>query len=427
MSYWSRSRAYESQWPEYVPVAERRRRAMLEMEKLRKKGQTVSPVTLESKKIATTFWGKAWCDNLEGYADFSNRIGRGRTYVRNGSVVDLQIAPREVTAIVSGSSLYKIKIDIDEVPKSQWSTICRECAGGIDSLVELLQGRFSTGVMERICRPADGLFPKPAEIRFKCSCPDWAYMCKHVAAVLYGVGARLDQRPELLFHLRAVDQNELVARIDTSVPLAKDSPAAGKVLDGDDLSALFGLELDGAGTDETAGAPPVPAKAAKTGARKVAAKPRRAAAAKGASNIEPSGKRAPAKPSAQRDVVAPPPAARTARPAERKAAKGAAAGAKGSSGAPSATKRSPRRGVAPVTPADGQTLGAKRKSVGNGAATSRAPSPAKPAAKRRPLTRAPAKSAVGALDDGANSARSNRPGSREGRSAKQLGAGRITP
>ena len=222
MSYRSsRSRRYEARWPEYVPVAERRRRAAAEMEKLRKKGHPVSPVTLEGKKIATTFWGKAWCDNLERYADFANRIERGRTYVRNGSVVDLQIAPRKVTAMVSGSSLYKITVDISEVPNPHWATICRDCAGGIDSLVELLQGRFSTGVMERICRQGDGLFPKPTEIRFKCSCPDGAYMCKHIAAVLYGVGARLDQKPELLFRLRAVDENELVARIDSSVPLTK--------------------------------------------------------------------------------------------------------------------------------------------------------------------------------------------------------------
>jgi uncharacterized Zn finger protein len=240
-----RTSYYESSWPEYVPVAERRRRAEREIEQLRKSGRPVSSVTIEGRKIATTFWGTAWCKNLEGYADFASRIGRGRSYVRNGSVLDLQISPNAVSAIVSGSSLYQIKIDIAAVPKPQWSTICRDCAGGIDSLVELLQGRFSTGVMQRICRQADGLFPKPSEIRFTCSCPDWAYMCKHVAAALYGVGARLDQQPELLFRLRAVDANELVAHLDTAMPLAKSGPDADRVLANDDLSALFGLEMDG--------------------------------------------------------------------------------------------------------------------------------------------------------------------------------------
>lgn len=271
-----RTSYYESSWPEYVPIAERRRRAGREIEQLRKSGRPVSSVIIEGNKIATTFWGKAWCQNLEGYADFASRIGRGRSYVRNGSVLDLQISPNTVSAIVSGSTLYQIKIDIAAVPKPQWSTICHDCAGGIDSLVELLQGRLSTGVMQRICRQADGLFPKPGEIRFTCSCPDWAYMCKHVAAVLYGIGARLDQHPELLFRLRAVDVNELVAHIDTAMPLAKSGPEAGRVLANNDLSALFGLEMDGmeaGGSRADAAAPAVPAtRKKKTSVKKTTAK-----------------------------------------------------------------------------------------------------------------------------------------------------------
>jgi uncharacterized Zn finger protein len=242
MSYYN-SR-YDDRWPAYVPVAERRRKAALAMEKLSKKGHKVAPVKIEGRAIATTFWGKAWCDNLERYSDYASRIERGRTYVRNGSVVDLQIAPREVTAMVSGSELYKIKVSINEVGAKLWASICKDCAGGIDSLVELLQGRFSKGVMERICRQDVGLFPKPAEIHFSCSCPDHASMCKHVAAVLYGVGARLDQQPELLFRLRAVNETDLLAHLDTALPLAKGAPEAGKVLADDDLSALFGLDMD---------------------------------------------------------------------------------------------------------------------------------------------------------------------------------------
>jgi uncharacterized Zn finger protein len=235
---------YYNGWAPYVPVAKRRRQAAREMEKLRKKGYPVAPVIIRGRTIATTFWGKAWCDNLESYHDYANRLPRGRTYVRNGSVVDLQIAASEVTAMVSGSSIYKVKIRIGEVGKKQWVSICKDCAGGIDSLVELLQGRFSKGVMERICRQSGGLFPKSAEIRFSCSCLDYASMCKHVAAVLYGVGARLDEQPELLFRLRAVDEKDLVARIDTALPMTKLTPAAGKVLDADDLSTLFGLDMD---------------------------------------------------------------------------------------------------------------------------------------------------------------------------------------
>ncbi len=246
---------YYGGWAPYVSVADRREQAAREMDKLRKKGATITPVTLATKTIAATFWGKAWCENLESYHDYENRLPRGRTYIRNGSVVDLQIAPREVTAMVSGSSIYQVKITIGEVAKAHWKSICTDCSGGIDSLVELLQGRFSKGVMERICRQGAGLFPKPSEIKFSCSCPDYASMCKHVAAALYGVGARLDAKPELLFRLRAVNENELVADIGKVLPLTKQGPLSGKVLELDDMAALFGLDMGDA--DEPAAAIPL--------------------------------------------------------------------------------------------------------------------------------------------------------------------------
>jgi uncharacterized Zn finger protein len=229
-------------WQPYVPVAERRRQAERKLDKLRKQGQSVAPVTIEGRTIARSFWGKSWCTNLERYSDFANRVPRGRTYVRNGSVVDLQVAKGTVTAMVAGSSLYKIKITIAPVAVGRWKAICRDCAGTIDSLIELLQGRFAKGVMDRVCREGDGLFPSPAEIKLSCSCPDWADMCKHVAAALYGVGARLDEKPQLLFVLRGVDENDLLANAGQDVGLTKAKPGA-KLLDDADVGALFGLEM----------------------------------------------------------------------------------------------------------------------------------------------------------------------------------------
>ena len=230
-------------WHPYVPVAEKRRQAERKLAKLKKQGQSIAPVTIEGRTIAKSFWGKSWCINLERYSDYENRVPRGRTYVRNGSVLDLQIAKGEVVAMVAGSALYKIKITIAPVTAARWKAICRDCAGTIDSLVELLQGRLAKGVMERVCREGDGLFPSPGEIKLSCSCPDWADMCKHVAAALYGVGARLDERPQLLFVLRGVDENELIASAGQDFSLTKAAPAAAKVLDDKDVAALFGLEM----------------------------------------------------------------------------------------------------------------------------------------------------------------------------------------
>jgi len=249
-------------WRPYVPVAERRRGARRKMAKLRKRGHPVSPVTIAGRTIARTFWGRAWCDNLERYSDFANRLPRGRTYVRNGSVVDLEIAPGEVKALVSGSEIYRVALKVSAVAKPRWASICRDCAGAIDSLVELLQGRFSQGVMERICQQQTGLFPAPGEIAFSCTCPDWASMCKHVAAVFYGIGARLDERPELLFTLRRVDGKDLIAKAGKGLPLTKTPVPAHKVLADDGLSDLFGLDMGMPDAAPDAGRPASAGKAA---------------------------------------------------------------------------------------------------------------------------------------------------------------------
>lgn len=232
-------------WRPYVSVAERRRRAAAEMAKMRKKGKSFAPVSLAGPAIAVTFWGKAWCENLESYSDFENRLPRGRSYVRNGSVMDLQIQEGKVAALVSGSSLYKVEIGIKPLKPVRWKRILSKSTGQIDSLVELLQGRLSRGVMEIMTRRKEGLFPTPAEITMSCSCPDWATMCKHVAASLYGVGARLDEHPELLFALRGVDHMELI-RQAPALRVRRGSAAAKKdrVLSEGAISDIFGIDVD---------------------------------------------------------------------------------------------------------------------------------------------------------------------------------------
>jgi len=231
------------EWGDYVSIGEKRRQVQQTLTKLMKQGQSVAPVTIDGRKIAKSFWGQSWCSNLERYSDYEYRLPRGRSYVRNGFVVDLQIAKGEITARVSGSDLYSVKVTIAPVTAARWKAICRDCAGTIDSLVELLQGRLAKGVMDRVCREGDGLFPSPKEIKLACSCPDWADMCKHVAAALYGVGARLDEKPQLLFVLRDVDENELLASTGQDLALTRAARSAAKVLDDTDVAALFGLEM----------------------------------------------------------------------------------------------------------------------------------------------------------------------------------------
>src|SRR5689334_17989918 len=191
-------RYYEDEWPRYISVEERRRKAQRAAKRI---GDT-SPIVIEGSRISKTFWGKSWCQNLERYSDYANRLPRGRTYVRSGCVIDLTISAGVVHSRVSGTQLYTVKVNVAPIPKARWKAVCQDCAGAIDSLVELLEGRFSKVTMERLCQQKTGLFPMPSELKFNCSCPDSARMCKHIAAVLYGIGARLDKEPELLFTLR---------------------------------------------------------------------------------------------------------------------------------------------------------------------------------------------------------------------------------
>jgi uncharacterized Zn finger protein len=235
-------------FPPYVSVAEKRAHGAQALAKLLKKNKrTAEPIVIAHRKrqLTTTFWGTAWADNLERYADLANRLPRGRAYLRNGSVLDLAIAKGGVEAYVAGSELYRVTIAIGPLAKARWRRIVTRCSGRIGSLVGLLRGELSDDVLAVLSDPKDGLFPEHREMRLECSCPDRAGLCKHLAAVLYGVGIRLDTRPELFFLLRQVDQAELLSSA-TAGAVARAHPVGGKRIADDRLSAVFGIELEDA-------------------------------------------------------------------------------------------------------------------------------------------------------------------------------------
>ena len=273
-------------WRRYVPVAERRARARREMNKLRRKGRDIQPIEIEGRAIARSFWGKRWCEHLESFSDYANRLPRGRTYARNGSVCHLAIRTGRIDAIVSGSELYDVTIRIGKLKAAVWKSVKHRCSGQIGSMLELLQGRLSRQVMSVVTDRERGLFPKPGEIRFDCTCPDWASMCKHVASVFYGVGNRLDDRPESLFLLRGVDTEELIA---TEMVLPGDA-GTDDVLADDALAGIFGIDLDtGGDTGSDAGDAPLSATTAPARRRKQAR--RRAASAPERQTLPAAGTR----------------------------------------------------------------------------------------------------------------------------------------
>jgi uncharacterized Zn finger protein len=240
---------YYDMYPPYIPVAQRRAQAERKLKQLRKQNPNMKPVMIEGRTLATTWWGKSWNNNLERYADYSNRIGRGRSYVRNRAVIDLQIKAGHISALVQGSDThpYSITIKVDKLSAKHWDAIRQACTGAFDSLRELLAGQFPPAFKELFFQKGAGLFPAPKEIHFDCSCPDWADMCKHIAAVLYGVGARLDEDPLLFFTLRRIDVDDLITTTVTGTAQAlldKAEQQSSNVLDDVDLGDVFGIQLD---------------------------------------------------------------------------------------------------------------------------------------------------------------------------------------
>ena len=268
---------FEDGYPEYVPVAERRAKAERKFAQLRKKNPNLKPIIIEGRALATTWWGKSWNSNLERYADYNYRLERGRSYARHRSILDLQVSPGNVTALVLGSSPqpYKININIDQLSASNWAAIRTACEGSFDSLGELLAGKFPTALKNLFFEEGVGLFPIPQEIHFKCSCPDMASMCKHVAASLYGVGARLDEDSSLFFTLRGINIEEIISETiseTTQTLLSKSERQSDNVLEDVDLGDVFGIELDDIDVP-LPDLPPVEAKASAT--RKKTTKVRR--------------------------------------------------------------------------------------------------------------------------------------------------------
>ena len=262
MSYYS--------YPKYVSVAQKRATAEKKIKQLRKKNPDICPVILEGKALAKTWWGKSWNNNLESYADYVNRIGRGRSYVRNLAVVDLRIEPGKVTSLVNGSTLYKVEITIDKMKKQNWQTIRQECQSQLSSLPDLLAGKFPKQLQDIFLVQGKGLFPTPEEITLNCNCPDWATMCKHVAATLYGVGVRLDEDPSLFFTLRQVNMDDLISQAvqEKTASILKGGKSTGKkknVIADDQLEDLFGIAMDDF-------APPAPVKKKSKKAKKKAVK-----------------------------------------------------------------------------------------------------------------------------------------------------------
>lgn len=229
------------------PTAEElRRKAKASSANAAKKELKYEPILpFTRRSICTSWWGQAWCENLERYADFESRLGRGKRYVKNGTVLDLKIKKGKVEARVQGTrkTPYKVEIRISPLSEEKCGEIIDKCGRRIENMESLIRGEFPVELKD-LFLAKDGLFPSPREISFNCSCPDWALMCKHVAAVMYGIGVRLDENPFYFFELRGIDADRFInVALESKVEsmLSNADKKTDRVIDDADLTELFGV------------------------------------------------------------------------------------------------------------------------------------------------------------------------------------------
>ncbi len=272
---------WHGNYPPYVPVAERQAKARRQAEKLRKKTGNLQPISVSGRILARSWWGKSWNQNLERYSDYANRLPRGRSYLTNGMVLDLQIEKETIRGIVAGSSAepYQVTIRIQAISDANWKDLVQKAMGKIETMQALLEGKFPEELKDIFFTKEAGLFPSPKEIKLDCSCPDWAVMCKHVAAVMYGVGVRLDISPELFFTLRGVNMDDLIGQVvkkEAEDLLSRQPEKSSRIVQLSEyslseISALFGICLM-----PDASEAPAPEKSSKktVRSRKAAVKPK---------------------------------------------------------------------------------------------------------------------------------------------------------
>ena len=127
---------FKREWPRYISVAEKQEKILSLVWSLRKKGQRINPIFIENGIICRTPWAKTWCKHLEGCGFETQRLSRGRSYLRHGSVLNLEIHSGIITALVSGSSLYKVNIKIGPLLANQWHAFLQNCTESTETVIE---------------------------------------------------------------------------------------------------------------------------------------------------------------------------------------------------------------------------------------------------------------------------------------------------
>ena len=216
-----------------LKAADLKKLAAMRLAELQAEGQELHPVVNSSRKLATHFWGSAWMKQLALCESGGMCLAPGRTLLRHGCVLDMRISRGCITALVSADELYEVELHLTPLEGEQLESLTLSCGNHINSLLSLLEGKVDTSVLEQLCHPENGILPTPQDWKMHCTCPDWAEPCPHAAAAIYAAGCLIDADPKLLFTLRSIEPDALLAPTAQSIEI-----------DTNKLASMFGIDID---------------------------------------------------------------------------------------------------------------------------------------------------------------------------------------
>jgi uncharacterized Zn finger protein len=169
----------------------------------------------ERGDIGEQWWSRRFIGVLESFA-LGTRLTRGRSYARKGQVISLVIEPGEVTAEVQGSRVtpYRVKIGLKKFSELVWAKVEVVLAEQALHSAQLLAGEFPRELEPVFAQTGAPLFPaRLADLDLRCTCPDQAVPCKHIAAVFYLLAERFDDDPFLILRWRGRGREALLDRL----------------------------------------------------------------------------------------------------------------------------------------------------------------------------------------------------------------------
>lgn len=175
-----------------------------------------------------TAWGQRFLQALEQGLE-PKRLARGRQYSASHRVPDwawtgghLRFSGKNRGTAYYGMNepiRFEGHIEISPLPGCLWQAVIPELGNQAGFIARLLLNEIPDSLESHLQARGHSLIPGRygEDLQATCSCPETESPCRHVAAVLVALAARIDQTPLLLFELRGLNRATLAARLEDTV------------------------------------------------------------------------------------------------------------------------------------------------------------------------------------------------------------------